>query len=758
MCVSAKLRIRKASSSGPLFAILMFMLASVAQSHPLTPQQQAASADLQAMLEAVAECTAPGISAAVATHEGVIWRGTAGKANLDSGEPVRPDMLFGIGSITKTFVAVVILQLVEEGKLSLQDTAAGILGDAVQGVANADKATIAQLLNHTSGVPTWEFDPAWIRDGRGDRLDPARIWGKADTLPYIQGHPPTNAPGKKYLYSNTNYTLLGMVIEEVTGTDAAEEIRRRVLKPAGVKDIYLEGFESLPVGRLSRRYHRATEDFRRDAGVNADFPEVRASLVDASSSNLSVEWTAGGMVATARDLALYGVALRDGRLLKPDSMKFLQQWLPIGENSQVGHNLYRDVYQTEYGELVLIGHTGGVLGFGGWLHWVEGSDVVLAVMRNVGTMHSGSVPPDCRPARGIGRQDFAAAARRMADFTEAADLSEAEANGSVHVRGYVLPESSFLSETTRSVLRASRERAKEKGAERKSCPPMDGAERTQISMIRQCLADNFYQSSEYKELRRRYPVTVTSQTIAGVATEVFVPVGGVSPGNQERVLINVHGGSFLGGARTISHLESIPIASLGRIKIISVDYRQAPEYRFPSASEDVAAVYRDLLKKHGPQNIGIYGCSAGGLLTAQTVAWLQKEKLPRPGAVAMLCEGGGYWTEGDSAYFIRNRSQETLEKNPYFKDVAPNDPLAFPVRSPEVMAKFPPSLLITGLRDFAASSVVRTHALLVAQGVEADLHVWEGLGHAFHFDPALPESQEVYAVTIKFFDKHLAGN
>lgn len=343
----------------------------------------------------------------------------------------------------------------------------------------------------------------------------------------------------------------------------------------------------------------------------------------------------------------------------------------------------------------------------------------------------------------------------LPQIAETADPPTVDADGTVHVRGYALPESSFLSERTRAALKAARERANEKGAGVKTCPPMDKADRAEIPAIRKCEADTLYESSAYKELRRKYPVTLTPQTIGGVYTEVFTPMDGISTKNRKRVLINVHGGGFQVGARTLSHVESIPIASLGKIKIVSIDYRQAPEYAFPSASEDVAAVYRELLKTYAPENIGIYGCSAGALLTAQAVAWFQKEQLPRPGAVAMLCEGAGYWTEGDSAYFITNLSADTIEKNPYFKNIAPDDPLAFPVRSPQVMAKFPPSLLITGLRDFAASSVVQTHSLLVAQRVEADLHIWEGLGHAFHFDPALPESQEVYTVMIKFFDKHL---
>ena len=145
----------------------------------------------------------------------------------------------------------------------------------------------------------------------------------------------------------------------------------------------------MPEEQLPHRYHWATPTFHDEAGVNAAFSDVRPELIDATGSNLSVEWTAGGMVATARDLALYGVALRDGRLLNPESMAFMTEWFPIGERRQMGHNVSRSEYPDG---LAVIGHNGSVLGFTGSLYWVEGADVVVAVVSNVGTMHSGRVP------------------------------------------------------------------------------------------------------------------------------------------------------------------------------------------------------------------------------------------------------------------------------------------------------------------------------------------------------------------------------
>ena len=95
----------------------------------------------------------------------------------------------------------------------------------------------------------------------------------------------------------------------------------------------------------------------------------------------------------------------------------------------------------------------------------------------------------------------------------------------------------------------------------------------------------------------------------------------------------------------------------------------------------------------------------------------------------MLCEGAGYWTEGDTGYIgmemIGGNIWGKSTDNPYFKNTDPNDPLAFPIRSPSVMANFPPSLLVAATRDPALSSVVQTDSVLVSHGVEAELHVWE---------------------------------
>lgn len=343
----------------------------------------------EAFLEQAVSAGVPGITAAVATRDGVAWTAASGAANLVTGERMRPDMLLGIGSITKTFVAVIILQLIAEKQLRVENTAKNILDVAVDGIANADIATVAQLLNHTSGIPSWEDDPTWIRYGRGDFLEVGRTWDKLETLGYIKGKKRLFAPGTRFSYSNTNYTLLGMIVEKVTGSDAVSVIRERILGPLGLRNIRVEGFEPLPQDRLTGRYHWATRQFRRAAGVNHAFTEVRGDLIDVSASNLSTEWMAGGMLATARDLALYGVALRDGRLLRPESLELMTRWVPAGPDMQVGHGLFRITYPD--GPAILR-HNGDVLGFTAGLFWIEGVDAVVGMMCNVGGMHAGKVP------------------------------------------------------------------------------------------------------------------------------------------------------------------------------------------------------------------------------------------------------------------------------------------------------------------------------------------------------------------------------
>jgi acetyl esterase/lipase len=203
----------------------------------------------------------------------------------------------------------------------------------------------------------------------------------------------------------------------------------------------------------------------------------------------------------------------------------------------------------------------------------------------------------------------------------------------------------------------------------------------------------------------------------------------------------------------------------------------APQYKFPAASEDVASVYKALLKQYRPGNIGIFGCSSGGLLSAEAVAWFQTHHIPRPGAIGIFGGGASVPVRGDSNYLNTpimgpafgpqglpvwpEDVSGFLKIVPYYDlpNVDLNDPLISPAFHPSVLAKFPPSLLMTGTRDVNLSLVVYTHAQLVKAGADADLHVWEGAQHCSYgsamTDANVPETREALDVIVKFFDQHL---
>jgi epsilon-lactone hydrolase len=236
---------------------------------------------------------------------------------------------------------------------------------------------------------------------------------------------------------------------------------------------------------------------------------------------------------------------------------------------------------------------------------------------------------------------------------------------------------------------------------------------------------------------------------------------GVQP---RRVLINLHGGAFVGGAEFCGLVESGPISALGAYRVVSVDYRQGWEHRFPAASEDVALVYRALLQDYAPSEIGIFGYSAGGILTAQAMAWFQSHGLPRPGAVAICSAGAQVSLEaaGDASVLAVAAMGDIPAGEPavqtrygYFTGLDTSDPLISPINSPEVMAGFPPTLILTGGRAFDLSASLLTHRALLAAGVEAELHCWEGMWHCFPYVADMPEAQDAFRTLVEFFNRRL---
>ena len=266
-----------------------------------------------------------------------------------------------------------------------------------------------------------------------------------------------------------------------------------------------------------------------------------------------------------------------------------------------------------------------------------------------------------------------------------------------------------------------------------------------------------------ERFRSMFPVHTSERRYGGVLADVVEPQRPSGAPREPRVLINLHGGGFTWGARNGALIESIPVASLSGIPVVSVDYRLGPENVFPAATDDVEAVYRALLEDHRPDQIGIYGCSAGGILTAQVIARLIDKGLPLPGAIGILC-AGFVPPDGDSLYFAPALMGTTVPKEPmritdfpYFREANAEDPEVFPGLDPDIVSRFPPTLLVSGTRDFLLSSTLRTQALLTDAGVVNELHVYDGMAHGFFSDPEPPESQAAYRVIARWFQRQLTA-
>jgi acetyl esterase/lipase len=231
----------------------------------------------------------------------------------------------------------------------------------------------------------------------------------------------------------------------------------------------------------------------------------------------------------------------------------------------------------------------------------------------------------------------------LTGFAQAADIPVTTADDTLAVPGFALPASNFLSPDARrikaqpdvwsAVRQCTRQRIDSAHLEAKDkLEAMLDSERK----FGQC-ADELYFAPLLQKQQQTFAAETRTRTIAGVKVEEFTPRDGIAPANRNRVLLNLHGGGFKSGSGIGGRVESLPIATQGRIRVISVDYRQGPEYRFPAASEDVVAVYRELLKDYDALDIGIYGCSAGGTLTGQVLRKLIVDGLPTPGAAGMFC-------------------------------------------------------------------------------------------------------------------------
>ena len=304
----------------------------------------------------------PAVTLAVDSPGRPLVLAASGTGRREGGPPVTAAARFRIASITKPFVATVVLQLAEEGRLRLDDRLARYL----PAFPGGDRISLRQLLNHTSGVP--DFERA---DHFGETLlaDRQRRWRTDEILALVSGARPDFAPGTRFQYSNTGYVLLGEVIHAVTGATWAAEVRRRIIDQLRLEHTYVAGAEPA-LGEVLPGYY----------DVDDDGDEENVETGRPWPAQETAEGAAGAIVSTAGDLAVFGGALFRGRLLAPASLRRMVAEGPHhapNSNYGLGVEISRPDYRT-----TVWGHGGALPGFRSTLWYVPERDTVIVVLAN----------------------------------------------------------------------------------------------------------------------------------------------------------------------------------------------------------------------------------------------------------------------------------------------------------------------------------------------------------------------------------------
>jgi D-alanyl-D-alanine carboxypeptidase len=337
----------------------------------VTEHQQGVDPRLAGRLQSILDkerklFAAGGASAAIVIPDEGLWTGASGIADPKTGEPVTTRTVFALGSVSKTFTATLVLKLAEEGLLHLDDPLARWLHH----FPRANQITIRELLNHTSGVYDVTEDPSFLE---AQFKHPRERWTERRILSYL-GHP-LFKPGADWSYSNTNYVLLGMVIERASGSSVARELHREILEPAHADAVFVQGQERVPDPVMRTRF---------DIDLDGDADDLSDGTTTIPNTALATAaWSAGGMAATPEAVADFGDALFRGHLLQAESLREMTDFsaeLGKGRGGGLGYGL--GVSRFEIPGHEVFGHGGAIPGFRSAIWYVADEKVTIAFCWN----------------------------------------------------------------------------------------------------------------------------------------------------------------------------------------------------------------------------------------------------------------------------------------------------------------------------------------------------------------------------------------
>jgi serine beta-lactamase-like protein LACTB, mitochondrial len=336
--------------------------AAVAQGQPAPPSTSAIVSSVDAATltrlatAARASMATPALTVAISRGDQVVWSAAFGLADVENDVPARPDSVFRIASISKPMAAVAVMQLVERGRVSLDDPIQKFVPAYPE--KGEQVITVRHLLTHTSGIRHY-------RAGEMESREPYSTLASAIAI--FKDDPLLFAPGTRYLYSTYGYNLLAGVVERASGLSFGEYLRTRIWEPSGMRATSLELPHEI-VPRRGRQYIR---------GGGA--PPLR----NAPYADLSVKWAGGGVISTAVDLARFDIALTEGRLLRPETMTAMHTSARLTTGNQTGYGLGWMVFRDDQGR-GWVAHSGGATGGTTFILRDPVRRVSVTVLTNVG--------------------------------------------------------------------------------------------------------------------------------------------------------------------------------------------------------------------------------------------------------------------------------------------------------------------------------------------------------------------------------------
>lgn len=335
-------------------ALLALCLPVVAAAQALPSKAQVHRVADSLARDFVAKGHAPSVAIGIFRGPDTIMFAAYGRADLENDVPAKPTSVYRTGSVTKQFTAAAVLQLIEQGKVKLDDSIAAYVPDLP---AVWQPVTIRQLLNHTSGIPSYTgAGAAWVKSWPLD-LKPSEL------LAFVTAKPMDFPRGTKWAYNNSGYVLLGLVIEKVAGRSWAKDIEERFAKPLGLADT--RDCQTMPI--IPRRVH----------GYN----KIGTAWANAPYLSMTHPYAAGAMCSTVGDMAKWNAALHGGKVVSPASYRLMTT-----PDSAAAEGLYGfGLRIVSLGGRTIITHGGGVHGFSAGNMWEPMSKLSITVLTNAGT-------------------------------------------------------------------------------------------------------------------------------------------------------------------------------------------------------------------------------------------------------------------------------------------------------------------------------------------------------------------------------------